>query len=213
MVWRDAGKLARLAAYEQAPLEETAKRIDLKQRPFLTRAEHQEDIEWLVQEINAPPEDHACICGGYVTWCRCRRIEHPACACLNFEWDEIADHSADIPRGSRHFFKERATYLTGRGIQLPLATEAFLLYSEWCELTGEERARYAEEEGYTEEEYYKKKLHWSQVFNTQIVLHAEILKRSNIALLDRHCESCEQGIVPTLPQLAHWFSEFLGFKS
>ena len=126
-------------------------------------------------------EPDACPCGGYWTWCKCRQTEHPACEYLHSEWDEVADSSASIPRGSRPFFAERARHLAERGIRMPLATEALLLFGEWRALPAAERAMY-EEQDFPQEEF-KAKDGWpgrdtSYTFLTPVALHVEMLVRA-----------------------------------
>jgi len=188
-VWVN-GKLARLAAYEQEQLMERAKLIQPRKPPFLTDAEHEADMAFTEARINAPDkryvdpldgdvhEPDACPCGGYITWCKCRQTEHPACEYLTSEWDEVADSRASIPRGSRPFFAERARHLAERGIRMPLATEALLLFGEWRALPAAERAMYEEQDCPQEE--FKAKDGWpgrdtSYSFLTPVALRLHVL--------------------------------------
>ena len=183
------GKLARFAAHEEAQWLKKAEfakgklqrgQVSSRCTHFApeageTEAEREEQMAELQSQIdNTGPSSvsflkhwsfSVCICQGYITWCNCRKVEHPACMLLdescggvgldNVEdnlradpsgaWDHTTSEPG-VPRGSRPFCAYRAQYFAERGIRLrPLSAEAFLLCYEWHEmLSSDDRAAWAE---------------------------------------------------------------------
>ena len=140
------GKLARFAAHEEAQWLKKAEfakgklqrgQISSRCTHFApeageTEAEREEQMAELQSQIdNTGPSSvsflkhwsfSVCICQGYITWCNCRKVEHPACMLLdescggvgvdNVEdnlradpsgaWDHTTSEPG-VPRGSRPF--------------------------------------------------------------------------------------------------------------
>lgn len=92
-------------------------------------AEREEEVADWKRSFDMPFEDggtDSCVCKGYITWCACRKTEHPACRMLEFMWDDAAQQSPGIPRGSRPYFAKRARdFLRSEAFGCPHLREAF----------------------------------------------------------------------------------------
>ena len=213
-------KLARLAAYEQAQWQDRAVRAEAAyQDPRCANdAERDEEVADWKRSFDMPFEDggtDSCVCKGYITWCACRKTEHPACRMLEFMWDDAAQQSPGIPRGSRPYFAKRARDFEERGIRLSPSAEAFLLHHEWLkELSPDERAQWADQD--VPADVYEARQHSrSFTFPTSIRLHMFILDKANPTVRKLHDEamrSMPAGESPSSAQLYQWFRDHQGWS-
>ena len=243
------GKLARFAAHEEAQWLKKAElakgklqRGQVSSRCTLfvpeageTEAEQEEHMAGLQSRIdNTDTEgsllqdwsEYVCICQGYITWCNCRKVEHPACMLLdescgwvgmyNLADNLRADPSGTssepgVPRGSRPLCAHRAQYFTERGIRLrPLSAEAFLLCYEWHEmLSSDDRAAWAESD--VPQDVYE--AYCLDVVYSQSQLGRVLKKVKERALTVRKRAGVENPFTTTPGRLYKWFRMSLGYDN